>query len=248
MQRVIFVLENARVKIYPNGVKKVTIFNYPRFIEKKRVEDLRPIRSSFTKDNDSDFVRSDSIRRAIDKVFDIAYLNADDWIWFITFTLDKEKINRHDSAEVSKYMRNWLSNQVKRKGLKYLIVPELHKDKAIHLHGFLNDCDFNFVDSGHFDKENRRIYNVKDWRLGFSTAVLLDDSKINICKYICKYIVKGSDKILGNFYLAGGKVKREVPFKYIQVDYNDFDVPEFEIPNTTYKVKYVVLGAMEDNG
>ena len=91
MQRVIFVLENARVKIYPNGVKKVTIFNYPRFIEKKRVEDLRPIRSSFTKDNDSDFVRSDSIRRARDKVFDIAYLNADDWIWFITFTLDKEK-------------------------------------------------------------------------------------------------------------------------------------------------------------
>lgn len=239
-------LENARVKIYPNGVKKVTIFNYPRFIEKKRVDDLRPIRSSFIKDNDSDFVRSDSIRRARDKVFDIAYLNADDWIWFITFTLDKEKINRYDSAEVSKYMRNWLSNQVKRKGLKYLIVPELHKDRAIHLHGFLNDCDFNFVDSGYFDKENRLIYNVNDWRLGFTTAIELDEQKVNLCKYMVKYVTKDVQRIFGNFYLAGGHIERVVPFEYIELDYDTLDVPEHDIPNTDIKVKYAVMGVFEN--
>lgn len=233
-------LENAKICYYPNGVQRITVFNYPRFREVERVEVEKP--STYDTDSVS---RPDSIKRAKDTIFDIAYLNETEWKYFITFTLDKSKIDRYDRVEVKKKMLQWLNNQVKRKGLKYLIVPEYHKDKAIHFHGLINDCDFTFIDSGKVDKSGRKIFNVKDWRLGFTTAILLDDNKVNLCKYMVKYVTKDVQKIFGNYYLAGGHLEREVSFLYTEIDFQSLAVPEIAIPNTDLKVKYVVLGAFE---
>lgn len=234
-------LENAKVRFYPNGVERVTIFNYPRFRQVDRGEVEKPS----TYDTDST-CREDSIKRAKDMIFDIAYLNESEWKYFITFTLDKTKIDRYDKDIIKPYMLQWLKHQVSRKGLKYLIVPEYHKDNAIHFHGLINDCNFTFIDTGKFDKSVRKIYNVKDWRLGFTTAIELDEQKINLCKYMVKYVTKDVQKIFGNFYLAGGHLKREVPFEYVEMDYSKFDVPEIEIPNTDIKIKYVTLGVFEN--
>lgn len=234
-------LENAKIRFYPNGVERVVIFNYPRFRKVERGEVEKP--TSYDTDSPS---RVDSIRRSKDMIFDIAYLNESEWSYFITFTLDKTKIDRYDKDIIKPYMLQWLKNQVSRKGLKYLIVPEYHKDGAIHFHGLINDCNFIFFDTGKTDKSGRNIYNVKDWRLGFTTAIKLDEQKINLCKYMVKYVTKDVQKIFGNFYLAGGKLNREVPFEYVEMDYDSFDCPEFEIPNTDLKVKYVTLGVFEN--
>lgn len=233
---------NAKICYYPNGVQKLTVFNYPRFREVEREKIDLP--DTYDMDGES---RGDSVRRAKDKIFDIAYLNSDLWKYMITFTLDKERIDRYDTEQNKKYLVQWLKNQVKRKGLVYLIVPELHKDNAIHYHGFINDCDFTFIDSGRYDKSGRKIYNVRDWRLGYTTAVELDDNKIAVAKYITKYTTKQLERILGNFYYAGGKgLERDVPYEYIELDYDVYDVPEVQIPNTDIKVKYMVMGVFSD--
>lgn len=232
---------NAKIKFYPNGTNRLTVFNYPRF----RDIDRGDIELPDTYDTDSPS-RSDSIKRAKDMIFDIAYLNESDWKYFITFTLDGKKIDRYDAKAVKKYMLKWLNNQVTRKGLKYLIVPEYHNDGAIHFHGLINDCDFTFIDSGRVDKSGRKIYNIKDWRLGFTTAIVLDEKKVNLCKYMVKYVTKDVQRIFGNFYLSGGHIDRVVPFEYVELDYDTLDVPEFDIPNTDIKVKYAVMGVFEN--
>lgn len=232
---------NAKIKFYPNGTNRLTVFNYPRFREVERGEVEHP--ETYDTDGES---RSDSIKRAKDMIFDIAYLNESEWEYFITFTLDRQKIDRYDKESVKKYMVQWLKNQVKRKGLKYLIVPEFHKDKAIHFHGLINDCGFTFIDTGKVDKVGRKIFNVRDWRLGFTTAIELDNEKINLCKYMVKYVTKDVQKIFGNFYLAGGHIERVVPFEYIELDYDTLDVPEIQIPNTDIKVKYATWGVFEN--
>lgn len=235
-------LANAKVKIYPNGVTRLTVFNFPRFRDVERQENNIP--DTYNTDIPS---RSDSLKRAKDMIFDIAYLNESEWRYFITFTLDSSKIDRYDVSVVKKYMLQWLKNQVKRKNLKYLIVPEYHKDKAIHFHGLINDCEFTFLDSGKRDKSGRSIYNVRDWRLGFTTAIELDTQKINLCKYMVKYVTKDVQRIFGNFYLAGGHIQRVVPYEYIEFDFESLDVPVYDIPNTDIKVKYATMGVFEND-
>ena len=58
----------------------------------------------------------------------------------------------------------------KNENMKYLVVPELHKDKKhYHFHGLIADVDnINFEDSGHTDKNGDIIYNIPDWKYGFS--------------------------------------------------------------------------------
>lgn len=236
-------IPNCKVKIYPNGTQKYVIFNYPKFQNKER--NIENIPKEYNTDS---VVRADSLKRARENIFDIAYINSDLWSYMITFTLDKRKIDRYDKSEIKKYVQQWLKNQVKRKSLCYLIVPEYHKDGAIHFHGLINNSQFNFVDSGRVDSSGRVIYNISDWNIGFSTAVKLDDKKIAVCKYITKYITKGNEKIFGSFYWFGGKdLKRDVVTEYISIDYDSFDVPEFDIPNTDIKVKYVTEGVFFDD-
>jgi len=86
----------------------------------------------------AELARQDNIRRAKQKVYDIAFANQ--WDLFGTFTLDAEKCDRYDADGLKRFARGWLSNRVQRAGLRYLGVPERHKDGALHLH-FLMRCD-----------------------------------------------------------------------------------------------------------
>jgi len=62
----------------------------------------------------------------------IAALNHFDYM--ATLTLDRKRIERENPAVVSRKLRKWLDNATQRKGLAYVLVPELHKDgKGIHL-------------------------------------------------------------------------------------------------------------------
>ena len=92
------------------------------------------------------------MRRARAKVRRLALSN--DFRWFVTLTLDPQKVDRYDPAAVVRKLNQWCSNQVKRKGLCYILVPERHKDGALHFHGFFNDA-LEAVDSGHKSKDGR---------------------------------------------------------------------------------------------
>lgn len=149
-----------------------------------------------------------SAHRARKAVRDIARSN--DWRFFVTLTLDKDKVNRYDPSEVLRHLRHWLGNNVRRRGLAYILVPEHHKDGAIHFHGLFNDA-LEAVDSGTLSVPGRKapvkarseahkaamermgghtVYNLPGWGWGFSTAIELYGEKDAAINYVCNTSVK----------------------------------------------------------
>ena len=154
--------------------------------------------------------------RANKRVFDLCACNGDIFDLFITLTLNPERVDRYDYAKAYEKLRVWLDNRVRRKGLAYVLVPERHKDGAIHFHGLINSSAVQLKDSGHKDKKGRKVYNVIDWLIGWTTAVKLTGTHLHVCKYITKYIRKQADEGLigGRYYLHGGNLK-EPRYKYV---------------------------------
>lgn len=235
-------LHNCRVKTYPNGSQEVLCTREAVFREAGwEVSDKW--RSEDKKQQSAAGCASDNLgrakRRARSAVKDIALSN--EFSYFVTFTLDREKVDRYDMNAVVKKLNTWLDNRVRRNGLKYVLVPELHKDGAVHFHGFVNDC-LGLVDSGTLTggelKRPRKprssrereallspcchvVYNVTDWKLGFSTAIELYGDYAAAVGYVCKYISKEQQKIGGRWYYSGGALLRP-DVSYADVDYDSF--------------------------
>lgn len=168
-----------------------------------------------------------SMRRARANLRRIALAN--DFRWFVTLTLDPQKVDSHDGAAVVKKLNAWCSNMVQRHGLKYVLVPERHKKGGIHFHGFFNDC-MEIIDSGHTDQQGHKIYNLPQWTLGFTTAIELYDDYQKAVSYVCKYVGKQGEKPAGRWYYSGGSLVN------ISVEYVDIS-PEMiqeQFPDHSY--------------
>ncbi len=235
------VLYNSCTKFYPDGaggfypVKRVTfdrlIYN-PRKMELHRDETFDEVVVSTDPFGDDTKLRNrsevfntfwrKSFNRARQQCYDYLMCNSD-LDTFVTFTFDPKMIDRCSYESIVTSLSIWLSNRVRRNGLKYILVPERHKDGAIHFHGITNREGLKLVSSGYWrvgkytlawdqiasskKKLAQEIYNVKDMPLGFSTALIVDgeDAQVKISKYIWKYMTKqGGQKVGGRFYLHGG--------------------------------------------
>lgn len=129
-----------------------------------------------------------SINRTINTVYDLARSNV--WEYFVTLTFNPEKIDSFDYSVVTKKLSNWLI--VLRRNnpnISYLGVPEKHKSGRYHFHFLFSNVNFNLIDSGKLTDKGISIYNVGNYKWGFSTAVKIYDT-VGISKYICKYITK----------------------------------------------------------
>lgn len=165
-----------------------------------------------------------SIRRARARVWEIAMANS--FGYFVTLTLDAKKIDRYDEREIIRKLSTWADNQVRRRGLRYVLVPERHHDGAVHFHGFLawdgKEAVDNFVDSGTIKCRLRRrpgfgeprkprseaerqawlaagglvVYNVPAWKYGFTTAIPVYGRYESAVAYCCKYIGKDLDALV----------------------------------------------------
>ena len=146
-----------------------------------------------------------AMRRAKNKIFDLCFLN--DWDYFITLTFDNEKVGcRYDLDTLKKKTLETFHQWQKKYGVKYLLVPELHKDGALHFHGFIQDCNkrLKMTTTNKYTNQGNEIFNINSWAnyKGFNTACLLDKSDISKQKtssYISKYITK-QDKIFDKYY------------------------------------------------
>ena len=80
--------------------------------------------------------------------------------------------------------------------LKYCIVPEFHSDKEkYHFHALMSNLgNIQLIDSGRRkDRGTKIIYNIANYRLGFSTAIPVSKdstSQGKIVGYMLKYITK----------------------------------------------------------
>jgi len=231
------VLYTSCTKFYPDGsggwypVKRVVfdrpVYNPDRWEKLQRYIDLEDPQSVAEPVNVAEPGRFwlKSFNRARQACFDYLMCNPD-LDTFLTFTVDPEAFDRNSYADIVHFLGQWLSNRVRRNGLKYILVPELHDKGGYHFHGIANASALKLVDSGYrkFKKYNavrldklyvpkgdekyvQVIYNVADLPLGFSTAIKIDgeSAQTKISKYIWKYMTKqGGTKIAGRYYLHGG--------------------------------------------
>ena len=166
-------------------------------------------------------------RRAKVKILD--YILCNDFTNFVTLTLSPDEIDRKDYKAVMKKLNLYLDNRVRRNGLIYLGVPELHKNGGFHFHFLTNDV-LPLVYSGTVIRPTggkpvkevtakrqgfeiaacRPVYNVKDWKLGFTTSICLYGDREAVGAYIGKYITKADTKVGGRWYYSGGDLKKPV--------------------------------------
>ncbi len=160
-------------------------------------------------------------RRAQKNAFDIIMCNPD-LDTFCTFTYSPEVVSdKSDYNECYKYLATWLGNRVQRRGLKYVCVAELTKRGDVHFHALMNSSALKnsleraISPNGHALTHGKKpLYNLKDWRAGFSSCELLGtdaSDREKVAKYIFKYMSKVEDgKIGGRYALIGGEVSRPV--------------------------------------
>lgn len=174
-----------------------------------------------------------SQRRARSKVRRLALAN--EFRWFVTLTLSPEQIDRYDGDEIVHRLGRWCDNMVRRHGLRYILVPERHKDGAFHFHGFFSDA-VRVTDSGRTDDHGRKIYNLPQWTLGFTAAMELYGEYPAAVAYVCKYIGKqDGERPLGRWYYSGGALV-EPRREYVDMDFREMQerpgAYEVEIPGS----------------
>lgn len=183
---------------------------------------------------------SDSARRSMSRarkmVFDLIRSNA--FTHFATYTINPEDsgIDRYDYKSCVRKFGQYLSNEVKRRGMKYVAVPELHKDGAVHFHAV---CAWEKAPrmvrarSAHTGEElstksGQPIYNLPNWAHGFTTCIPLYGDSSSVGKYVAKYITKaGGASIGGRHYLSGGALGRP---RFAYMDIEDL----WDLPNPKY--------------
>lgn len=145
---------------------------------------------------------ADNLTRARSRVQELAFCNP--WEWFVTFTLDKEKYDRYNLAKFSRDLGHFIRNYRSRNGcnVKYLLIPEKHKDGAWHMHGFLMGLPAEHLREFHLTDRlpakirvrlvnGKRVYTWDAYarRFGFADIEPIESNEA-AGNYILKYITK----------------------------------------------------------
>lgn len=135
----------------------------------------------------------DNMKRAYQKVYDIARSNP--FTHFITLTFDPDKVDSFDYSVAVDKLESF-TKLLRRHGCTYVLVPELHKSGRYHFHGLITLGEIRlqqavnpYTDALMYDGEGRPIYNLPQYDLGFSTATEITDSA-RTASYIAKYLTK----------------------------------------------------------
>jgi len=186
----------AVLKDYGGRGCKLILF---KTLRTKGFEDIeRPGKGSVNDDK-----LDNNICRARSEIFELAYCN--EWQYFTTFTIDQKKFGRYDLEKYHKAFTQWLRNYNKKFGthIKYLTIPEQHKDGAWHEHGFILGLPPEHLRLFDAEKENLPKY-IRDKLLAGSPVYDFPSyrEKFGFCdfepirslegvsKYVTKYISK----------------------------------------------------------
>lgn len=132
---------------------------------------------------------ANNIARARSRIRELASCNP--WEHFATFTIDGHKQDRFDLALYSKRLGEWFGNFNRdyKAHVRYLVVPEQHKNGAYHAHGLLSGIPAGALqvnEHGHLDWPRYRA------RFGFISLEPVRD-RLATAAYITKYVSKDLD-------------------------------------------------------
>lgn len=210
---------NLKLVRYPvTGLQEIVTYSRPiKKAQERRYDEIDINRQKSMREVLEGEIRAlrSSVNRTKQTIND--YARANIWDWFVTWTFDGKKIDRYDYEKLSRFMSNWLCNVRKRKApdLRYVVVPERHQDGAYHFHGLLaNAGALRFEDSGRKTKAGAAVYNLLDYRIGFTTATKIRDTA-RASSYITKYITselihhtKGRKRYWCSRNLAQGDIEK----------------------------------------
>ena len=130
-----------------------------------------------------------SFKRTVQQIHTLSRCSL--WEYFVTFTFNSQQVDRYNFDETSRLVRQYLRNQRRNApALRYLVVPEQHKDGAFHFHALIsNTGNIEFADSGKKTRDKKIIYNLAKWKYGFTTAIEVYNTH-GASKYLAKYISK----------------------------------------------------------
>lgn len=221
---------NYSVKFYRDGLYKLVRFH--RSLVPHLPDDSSVVgRDREDKASDEKFLSALSRARSV--VLQIALCN--EWDYFFTGTLDAAKWDRHSLDTFYAAFSQWIRDQRKKYSCKiqYCFIPELHKDGAWHIHGFLRGLPESqlmpFVRGVHPLKLVE--HGFLNWpgyerKFGFCSLGRIRDG-IGAAFYVTKYITKdvcGSSFELGShIYRASIGLNRAVSLGYVFGRYADLD-------------------------
>ena len=232
---------------YTGGIYKVVKFKAPRSL-------LKVVRPSKPKSAESTKKPDSSLSRARRNVLELALCN--DWAYFCTFTLDKSKYDRHNLDVWKNDFTQWLRDQRKKyrsKGIvfdcPFLLVPELHRDGAWHMHGLMT-VDPSVLIPFYCEREqgmflpdklvNGGYFDWPDYRKKFGFCSLGKiKNKVAAAFYVSKYItedLQSSCDTLGvHSYIPSRGLNRATLHGSIYGDYdylNNFLVNDYQFVRT----------------
>lgn len=168
------------------------------------------------------------------------YALCNDWDWWCTFTISKENYpNRADLDKFAKDFAEHIHNYNRKAGdedkVKYLLVPEQHKDGSWHMHGFIKGIkpkDIVKNENGYFEWKQYRK------KFGFMTMSDIKD-KDRAASYILKYMTKNTDKNVNElnkhlYYCSKGLEKATELYRGSAEYYGNWD---WEHPEGYCKIK-----------
>ena len=214
---------------------------------------------------------NNNITRARTTVRELGYCNQ--WELFFTFTINQQFYDRYNLADFRKVLSQWIRNYNKKYSLKikYLLIPEQHKDGAWHFHGFLIGLPISHLKKFEIgDIMGQKIADkvlagctVYNWlayqgKFGFCSLETIRNQEraVNyIIKYITKELAQSVDSLGAHLYYASkgleraeelkrGKLLQEIPI--------DFENEHCKITNfsavdyTAAQLENIILGKYEE--
>lgn len=187
---------------------------------------------------------ANNLSRAKQIVKELSLCNS--WDWWCTFTLDPKKYNRYDlnvwQKDFSKFLNNY-NRCLEEYRIKYLLVPEQHKDGAWHMHGFIKGIKPQDL---YINKNGYLTWKQYEKKFGYiSMDKVKDQDKAS--SYILKYMTKDIDKnVTGlhrHMYYCSKGLKRATELYKGKAKY--FGTWDWEHPDGYVKIKS--LDVRKDN-
>ena len=214
----------SQFEVYENNIASVKKYS-DRYYElilqgthrKAGFEPRRDKGKKNTADSDSKF--DSSFSRTYRSVRELALCNP--WEQFATFTLSPEKYDRTDLSKFKNDFTKWLKNLNYKRSLniRYLLIPEQHKDGAWHMHGLFSGIPsdmlvpFSYSDNVPFDLVKKGYLNFSMYQKKFGFCSLapircLEATANYITKYITKDLASSDVGLNKHLYFASHGLKR----------------------------------------
>lgn len=235
----------ATLKKYRNDYYKITLHRIIRRAGYEAVDGEEEHRSGKKNTAENEEKLETSLSRTKSKIFELALCN--DWEWFVTLTLNPEYHDRKDLKTYKTKLSTWIQNynRLHKTTIKYLLIPENHKDGSWHMHGLLTGLPDEHLYEFRAEEKlpikilveiahGHKMYSWPAYEKAFGYITI---SKVinaeSVSKYITKYITKDllSTRIGLNehlYYCSQGLKRAEIInqgklIKDIEEDYsNDY--------------------------